>query len=140
MKVYIMGSILDKKKVDEKKYQQYASSRNSMKMITTTGRKIIFVGYKYMTCEQDIIDYLDDEISKGLNVVTKGELLTSKEADPMEALKKKHIQEYLAKEQQELTDIALGKTKDMGNTKSKEAIAGGANPTSSKGVTNAAKS
>ena len=130
--------ILDKNK--EQKYQQYTSSRQSMKMITTKGRKIIFVGYKYMTCEKEIIDYLDHEIANGLKVVTKGELLTSKEADPMEALKTKHIKEYLAKEQQELTDIALGKTKDMGNTKSKEAIAGGANPTSSKGVTNAAKS
>lgn len=138
-----MGSILDKKKAEQKeeqKYQLYNSSRNSMRMITTTGRKITFVGYKYMTCEKEIIEYLDDEIDKGLNVVTKGELLTSKEADPMEALKMKHIKEYLAKEQQELLEAVSGKTKDMGDTKSKEAIAGGPNAASTKAVINAAKS
>lgn len=126
--------ILDNK---EQKFQHYTSSRQSMQMITCLGRKIVFVGYSYMTCEQEIIDYLDDEIKKGLKVVTKGKLLTSKEADPMEALKTKHREEFLAEQAQELKDIALGKTKDMGNTKSKEQLANSLKPTSSKGVTNA---
>jgi len=126
--------ILDK--TEEKKYQHYASSRQSMKMISTVGRKITFVNHQYITCEQGIIDYLDAEIEQGLTVITKGELLTAKEADPMEALRSKHIREYLAAEQQEQIDKALGKTKDMGATKSEEVIKAALKPMSTKGVTN----
>ena len=121
-------------KTEERKFQHYKSSRQAVKLISKTGRKIIFVNFQYLTCEKEIIEYLDEEIELGLNVITKGELLTSAEADPMASLKRKHIAEYLAKEQKELTDAALGKSKDMGNTKSKEALASGANPLSSKGV------
>lgn len=120
---------------DEKKFQHYKSSRQAMKMISKTGRKIIFVNYQYMTCEKDIIEYLNEEIELGLNVITKGELLTSEEADPMAALKRKHIAEYLAKKAEELKNVALGVSKDMGSTKSKEALASGAKPLSTTGVT-----
>lgn len=122
---------------NDQKYQHYTSARQSMKMITTKGRKVVFVNYQYITCEQEIIKYLDDEIDNGIKVITKGKLLTSKEADPMEALKTKHIAEFLAAQQQEKKDAALGKTKDMGNTKTKEQLATALKPTSSKGVTNA---
>ncbi len=132
--------ILDKvKDKEDQKFQHYSSSRQSMRMITTTGRKVIFVNYRYITCEKEIMAYLDDEIEGGLNVITKGDLLTSKEADPMEALKTKHIAEYLLTQQEAAKDAAIGITKDMGTTKSKEALANALSPVSSKGVTNADK-
>ena len=58
------------------KYQHYKSSRISMRMITPTGGRITFTGYEFITRDKDIIDFLDEEISKGLREVTKGELLT----------------------------------------------------------------
>ena len=122
-------------KSNEQKFQHYTSSRQSMRMITEEGRKVTFVNYEYMTCEQAIIDYLDMEIGKGLKVITKGEMLTSKEADPMEALKTKHIKEYLAAEMKEAQDKAVGITKSMGNSKSKEQLAAGSKPLSTTGVT-----
>lgn len=118
-------------KTEEKKYQHYKSSRVSMRMITTTGRMIAFTNYQFITCDQDLISYLDDEIGKGVNVVTKGELLTHSESDPMEALKRKHIAEYLEKEAEELKQQALGEVKDMGNTKSQEVLAASLKPASS---------
>jgi len=127
-------NVAKKEEVKEVKYQHYNSSRQSMRMITEIGRMISFVNYQYMTCEDDLIDYLNTEIDKGLNVVIKGELLTSKEADPMAALRSKMKEELLKEIAEEAKDRALGKTKDMGNTKTKEAIASGAKPLSTTGV------
>lgn len=94
-------------------YQCYASSRPSMQLITTKGKRIAFVSSQFITTDRDIIEYLDDEISRGLNLVTKGKPMTADEIDPMSALKKKHIAEYLAKEQEELADRATGKMRDI---------------------------
>lgn len=108
-----------------------------MQLRTTTGKKIGFVGNAFITADPDCIAYLDAEIKAGLNVITKGKLLTSKEADPMEQLKAKHIAEYKAEQEKIATDAAKGVTRDMGNTKSKDAIAAGAKPLSTSGVINA---
>jgi hypothetical protein len=117
--------------IPEIKYQHYNSSRVAMRMITYGGKAISFANYKFITADPDIIQYLDTEIERGLNTVTKGELLTTDEADPMKALKKAHIQEYL---DAKAAETSANYSADMGNTKSDEAIAAGPAPMSSAGV------
>ena len=112
------------------KFQHYASSRIAMNLVTEAGTKVRFVNHQYITADDEIIAYLDDQIKRGLNVVTKGELLTAEDADPMTALKRKHIAEYLEKEAAELVAAAKGETRDMGETASKPDIS----PASSKSV------
>ena len=82
----------------KKEYQQYTSSRSSMKMITKKGVPITFINYQYITDNKECIEYLNAEIAAGLNLVEKGDLVSSEEADPMSALKKRHIEEYLAEQ------------------------------------------
>ena len=115
---------------DSKKYQHYNCARIAMNMVTEEGKKIRFVNHQYITADEHEIKYLNDQIKRGLTVITKGELMTAEEADPMEALKRKHIAEYLAKESAELVAEAKGESRDMGSTASKPAIS----PASSKAV------
>lgn len=105
-----------KEQKDEKLFQQYNSSRISMRLLTKTGRPIIFAGYSFITSDQDLIEYLDEEIKLGLNCISKGEAVTSKEADPMSALKDKHIAEYKAQLLAEKVAAAKGEEPDMGTT------------------------
>lgn len=101
---------------EEKKYQHYSCSMNAMKTITPTGKKIVFVRGELITDDKEVIEYLDDQISKGLKMFTKGALLTHEEADPMANLKKKFIEEYLADQEKKKQDAALGKLPNMGST------------------------
>lgn len=114
----------------EVKFQHYASSRIAMNLVTEEGAKLRFVNHQYITSDKREIEYLDDQIDRGLSVITKGELLTAEESDPMAALKRKHIAEYLEKEAAELVAAAKGEVRDLGTTDSKPAIS----PVSSKGV------
>ena len=100
------------------KFQHYASSRIAMNLVTEAGTKVRFVNHQYITADDEIIAYLDDQIKRGLNVITKGELLTAEDA------------EYLEKEAAELVAAAKGETRDMGETASKPDIS----PASSKSV------
>jgi len=94
------------------KYQHYSCSKQSTKLVTTNGKTVVFTNYSLITKDEDVIDYLNDEIKKGLNIITKGQLLTHKEADPMEALKAKHVKEYLAS----IEAAKSAPVKDMGST------------------------
>ena len=96
----------------EAQYQHYKSSRPSMRMITTEGKNISFTGYEFLTQDEDIIEYLDYELSKGLPGITKGELMTLSDKDPMEALKRKIIKEYEDKKAKEASDKSRGVTKE----------------------------
>lgn len=98
------------------KWQHYASARPALRMITKEGIRISFTKFSFMTQQQEVIDYLDDEIAAGLNVITKGELLTAEESDPLEALRRKHIAEY--KQEQEDAKLAelRGESRDFGST------------------------
>ena len=118
------------KKEDSKKYQHYNCARIAMNMVTEEGKKIRFVNHQYITADELEIAYLNDQIDRGLKVITKDKLMTLEEADPMAALKRKHIAEYLAKESAELVAESKGESRDMGNTESKPAIS----PASSKAV------
>lgn len=96
----------------EVKYQHYNCAKQATKMITTMGKVVAFTNFKFITKDQDIIDYLNEEIARGLTIITKGELLTHEEADPMSALKKRVIEEYLAKQ----AETAAAPLKNMGST------------------------
>lgn len=87
--------------VEPIKFQHYSCSRIAMNLITPQGGKIAFVKYAFITADEDLITFLDSEIKNGLREVTKGELLTAEEADPMAVLKKQHFAEF----QQQQADI-----------------------------------
>jgi len=123
--------------VDEKdvpKYQHYTSARIAMRLVTKTGKRIIFTGFEYFTQDEDVIEYLDSEIKQGLPGITKGKLMSFAEKDPMEKLKREIIAEHEEKKAQEAADASRGITKNMGNTKQKGEAA--INPLSSKQVAN----
>lgn len=84
--------------VSEPKYQHYNCSKQSMKMLTTKGTPIIFVRGEMATTNKEVIAYLDKEIELGLNVVTKGQLLTAAESDPMTKYRETVIADYLAEQ------------------------------------------
>jgi len=107
---------------DPVKYQHYKSSRASVRLISTAGRRITFINHQFVTCEQELIDYLDDEIAKGVPGITRGELLTREEADPMSAIKRKHFEEFKAMQEAERIAAAKGEEKDMGTTVSKPEV------------------
>lgn len=132
---------LNNPKQEAAKFQHYASSRISMRMITDKGKKITFTKFEFLTQDEEIMEYLDAQIKEakytGRNLgITKGNLLTYDDIDPMAVLKRKHIAEYLAAEQKELADKATGKAgaKDMGTSKSKNEAS--INPVSTKQVAN----
>jgi hypothetical protein len=116
------------------KYQHYTSARVSVRLITHTGGRITFTGYEFITRDKSIIEYLDTEIANGLVGIIKGALLTSDEADPVAAMKRKHIAEYLAEEEKKKVNAAKGIIPDMGNNKAPGAAS--INPTNTNQVAN----
>ena len=116
----------------EKTYQHYTSAKPAMKLLTTKGKLIIFTHHNYITDDEECIDYLDAEIKLGLNAVTRGDRLTSAEADPMASFKAQIIKEHEDKKAKEASDKAKGIIPNMGNTKSANAAA--INPLGSGGV------
>ena len=106
-------------KSDEVKYQHYQCATQSNKMLTTTGKKIEFVNFQFITCDPDCIEYLNDEINRGLRNVTKGKLMTREEANPMSALKAEWKKEWEAEQAEKRTKDALGVMPDMGSTAKK---------------------
>lgn len=105
---------------EEVKFQHYTSARQSVKLLTSSGRSIEFVNFQFITADEELIDYLNNEIRLGLTTITKGELMTAEEADPMVALKRKWQEEYDAELAEKAKKAALGQLPDMGNTKPKE--------------------
>ena len=83
-----------------------------MQFITSGGKKFGFTHYRLVTRDEDVIAYLDLELKQGLPGVTKGELLTAEEADPMTAIKAAAVAEYIATQKA----IAEG-SMELGNTK-----------------------
>ena len=124
----------------EQKFQHYKSSRVSMRMITPGGKHIAFAHYTFITADPEVFAYLDSEIDYGIMVITKGELLTHSESDPMEILKRKFIAEYKEEEAAKAAKALIAGPRNMGSTKSKEAIASGVAPTSTSEITAAAES
>ena len=99
---------------DVKKYNQYFSSRPSINIMMTNGQRIRFVGGVYMTEHPDEIAFLDAEIRAGNNMimVKKGqEQIDSDALDPLAAIKKKAIEDYIAQQA-----LAANPNRDMGST------------------------
>ena len=95
----------------ETMFQTFRMSRVQTKMITTTGQVLAFRDHQYITADEDEIAYLELCIQKKVPGLSKGKPVTSSERDPMEALRKKIISDYLAEEQAQLKAVP-----DMGST------------------------
>lgn len=99
-------------------WQHYKGSRQSMRMTTTCGKKFYFAQFELLTQDEDVIGYLDAEIKNNPMIgITKGALMTADDKDPMAALKRKHIAEYIAEQAKQASDTASGIVPDMGSTK-----------------------
>lgn len=99
---------------EEKKFQMYHSSTPGICLMTPGGKKIAFSHHDLITDDEEVISYIDREIKAGMPFITKGELVTSEDLDPMASLKRKHFEEFLAMEAEEAKQLALGNTKDFG--------------------------
>jgi hypothetical protein len=106
----------------EQEFQQYKSAKSAVRFITREGLRLTFTKFQFLTQNQDAIDYLDEEIARGLQGVTKGAILTTSDLDPMQSMRKQVRAELLAELQQQAADEAAGKSKDMGETKNKAQI------------------
>jgi hypothetical protein len=98
----------------EKRFQHYAYAKAATQMITPLGKKFSFVANTFITDDKEIMEYLDDCIDSGMKEITKGSLLTAKDADPMRAVKDAAIAEYKAELAEKAKNEALGNFPDMG--------------------------
>lgn len=104
---------------DIKNYNQYFSTRARVNITMPNGKRINFVAGTFVTDSQDEITFLDEQIKLGMQVIytKKGqETITSDALDPLAAIKKKAVDEYLATQSKQLDP-----QRDMGNTESKGA-------------------
>jgi len=126
---------------EEKMYHSYKSGMQSMKMITNSGRRIHFINHRFITDNEEEIEYLDAELAKGNTFFSAGDKVSSVDADPMAALKEKMkkeaIAEYLAKEQAELE--AGDKVLDTVKITTSTSEAGKLNPASAAKLSGLAK-
>lgn len=101
----------------EEQFQEYKASRPSVRLITTGGIRITFTNFRLLTQSAAAIAYLDEEIkSGGLPGITKGELLTMADVNPMQTLRREVEAQVRAELKQEAADAVEGKSKDMGST------------------------
>ena len=100
------------------KYNQYFSTRPRLSIAMKSGTIIRFVGGQYVTDVPDEISFLDEQIAAGHSMlyVKKGsETVTQEQLDPMAAIKKKAVEEYLAQQQkQQDASRDMGKTENTG--------------------------
>ena len=116
----------------EQEFQQYKAAKAAVRLITREGIRITFTNFQYLTQNPDVIDYLDEEIAKGLQGITKGGVLSTSDLDPMQSMRKQARADLMAELEQEALDEAKGVSKDMGETEHKAQIS----PMSSKSVAN----
>jgi hypothetical protein len=99
---------------DQEKFNVYFSSFPSCQYVFKSGKVAPFVGGRYTTKIQSEITELDHEISEGHPhiYVKKGmETAVAADLDPLSAIKKRAVEEYLAAQAK-----ALDPTNDMGST------------------------
>lgn len=109
-----MNTATDTAAVAENTFQSYTARKQSFKTITPKGRVIVIVDYKFVTKNQEEIDYLDYEIENGFSLLSKGVTVTSEDADPMSALRKRIIAEHEAEKAAEAEVRDLGTTAEGG--------------------------
>lgn len=76
-------------------FQQFSCVRQSTCLITPTGKRVNFTDYEYYTKDQEIIDYLKQQIEAGLRIIKVGAVVSAEDINPAAALKRKHIKEFL---------------------------------------------
>ena len=93
----------------EASFQSYRSARIATKIVTITGITVNFTNHQFITNNKEIIAYLDEAIKAGLSGITRGDVVTSEDLDPMVALRKKFYAEFReaeAKREAELQDFS----------------------------------
>lgn len=96
------------------KFHQFCANLPSCKYIFKSGKVANFVGGKYVTTIDSEIAELEEEIKFGhphIFVDANERTVESEKADPLAAIKKKAIEEYLAAQAK-----AVDPNNDMGNT------------------------
>jgi len=99
---------------DKKQYHQFFSSRPKISITMPNGNRIYFVAGTYVTDNEAEIEFLNDQIRQGHQMigVKKGqETVTQDQLDPLAAIKEKAIAEYLAKQAEQQNP-----NRDMGRT------------------------
>lgn len=97
------------------KKRVYKSVASSMQMITTGGKRILFVSNRHITADEDVINYLDKEIRNGCKdvFIDTGEMYYDpKLHDPIAALRHKLREEIL----EEMKKVSGDPGRDMGNS------------------------
>ena len=110
---------------EEKQFEIFYSFRGSMRMTCPTGKAIGFISGKFVTQDQECIDYLKQEIGNKNPYIYQEEgkeTITSEELDPMAGLRKRIIAEEAAKIVAS-AKAQLAATRELGNTESPEDIA-----------------
>lgn len=92
-------------------FRVFKSARPSVRLITESGFRITFTGYKYITQNEEAIDYLERCIKARVPGITDDGSITSDELNPETAMRAKYYAEFLA-EQKALQDP----NRDMGTT------------------------
>lgn len=82
----------------------YFSVRPSMQVIGPKGQRIPFVSGKYFTRNAQEIEFLNEMVAEGRDITVDPNKLTITDAerDPMNALRAKFFQEFLAEQQAHL--------------------------------------
>lgn len=117
--------------VAEKRFNVYYSAIPSMQVIDEKGNPIVFVSSRFHTMDPSKIAFLDKMIADGTTAVfVNPNQLTMSEADldPMETLRRKHIQEYLAQQAEQINP-------ESGATESKQGPLNAASTTDIAAVT-----
>ena len=106
----------------EAQFQQYKSARPAVRLVTYSGLRLTFTNFQFLTQSEEAIDYLDSEIARGLQGISKGDVLTTSDLDPMQSMRKQVRAELLAEIQAAAANEAVGNSRDMGETENKAKI------------------
>ena len=106
----------------EAQFQQYRSARPAVRLVTHSGLRLTFTNFQFLTQSEEAIAYLDSEIAKGLQGISKGDVLTTSDLDPMQSMRKQVRAELLAELKVAAANEAVGNSRDMGETENKAKI------------------
>lgn len=95
--------------VSQDRFHVFYSVTPSMQVIDTKGQPIVFIAGRFHTKNADQIAFLQKMIADGSQAVSVNPdqlTMSADDLDPMEALKKKFIAEYLEQQAQQLSPEA----------------------------------
>jgi hypothetical protein len=103
--------------MSDTKFRQYFSKHRFITTILPNGKRIQFTGGVYFTKSQDEIDYLEGEIKNGSSFffVRKGEeTISDDDRDPLNAIKRRAVEEYLQKQEESKKERDMGSSSIAG--------------------------